>query len=43
MFDETPPILKRAPQFAEHTEEILGDLGLSQDEMLQLKIEGAVT
>ncbi|WP_411147692.1 CaiB/BaiF CoA transferase family protein [Streptomyces sp. A30] len=42
-FDETPVSLTRAPQFAEHTDEILRELGLSDEELLQLKIEGAVT
>jgi crotonobetainyl-CoA:carnitine CoA-transferase CaiB-like acyl-CoA transferase len=42
-FDETPPTLTRAPQFAEHTDEILCELGRTQDEIIQLKIDGAVT
>ena len=42
-FDETPPALTRAPQFAEHTDDILRELGKSDDEMIQLKIEGACT
>jgi crotonobetainyl-CoA:carnitine CoA-transferase CaiB-like acyl-CoA transferase len=42
-FDERPASLTRAPQFAEHTDEILRELGLSEDELLQLKIAGAVT
>jgi crotonobetainyl-CoA:carnitine CoA-transferase CaiB-like acyl-CoA transferase len=42
-FDETPPTLTRAPQFAEHTDDILRELGKSDDEMIQLKIDGAVT
>ncbi|TVT26120.1 CoA transferase [Amycolatopsis acidiphila] len=42
-FDETPVRLTRAPQFAEHTDDILRELGLSDDELIQLKIEGAVT
>lgn len=42
-FDETPPIGKRAPQFAEHTDEILRELGKTDDEILQLKIDGACT
>jgi crotonobetainyl-CoA:carnitine CoA-transferase CaiB-like acyl-CoA transferase len=42
-FDETSPQLTRAPQFAEHTDDILRGLGRSQDEIIQLKINGAVT
>jgi crotonobetainyl-CoA:carnitine CoA-transferase CaiB-like acyl-CoA transferase len=42
-FDETPPAIRRAPLFAEHTDEILAELGRSTDEILQLKIDGVVT
>jgi crotonobetainyl-CoA:carnitine CoA-transferase CaiB-like acyl-CoA transferase len=42
-FDETPPTLRRAPQFAEHTDDILGELGKTEDEIIQLKIDGAIT
>ena len=42
-FDETPPTLTRAPQFAEHTDDILRELGKSEDEIIQLKIDGACT
>ena len=42
-FDETPTTLTRAPQFAEHTDEILRELGLSDEELIDLKIAGAVT
>ena len=42
-FDERPPVLTRAPQFAEHTDDILRGLGRSEDEIIQLKIDGAVT
>ena len=42
-FDNTPPELTRAPQFAEHTDEILGELGLTMDQILELKLAGAVT
>ena len=42
-FDETPPTIKRAPQFAEHTDEILRELGRTEDEIIQLKIDGACT
>jgi crotonobetainyl-CoA:carnitine CoA-transferase CaiB-like acyl-CoA transferase len=42
-FDETPPALTRAPQFAEHTDDILRELGKTDDEMIELKIDGACT
>ena len=42
-FDETPPRITRAPQFAEHTDDILRALGKSEDEIVQLKIDGACT
>jgi len=42
-FDETPPTITRGPQFAEHTDEILSELGKDQDAILQLKIDGACT
>jgi crotonobetainyl-CoA:carnitine CoA-transferase CaiB-like acyl-CoA transferase len=42
-FDETPVSLTRAPQFAEHTDAILLELGLEYEAILELKIAGAVT
>jgi crotonobetainyl-CoA:carnitine CoA-transferase CaiB-like acyl-CoA transferase len=42
-FDNQPPDIRRAPQFAEHTDEILGQLGLDIDRILELKLAGAVT
>jgi crotonobetainyl-CoA:carnitine CoA-transferase CaiB-like acyl-CoA transferase len=42
-FDETPPLVTRGPQFAEHTDDILRELGKSEDEILQLKLGGACT
>jgi crotonobetainyl-CoA:carnitine CoA-transferase CaiB-like acyl-CoA transferase len=42
-FDQTPASLTRAPQFAEHTDEILRELGKSDEELIDLKITGAVT
>lgn len=42
-FDREPARIRRAPLFAEHTDEILRELGLSDEELLNLKIAGAVT
>jgi crotonobetainyl-CoA:carnitine CoA-transferase CaiB-like acyl-CoA transferase len=42
-FDEKPPVLTRAPQFAEQTDDLLRELGRSQEEIIKLKIDGAVT
>jgi crotonobetainyl-CoA:carnitine CoA-transferase CaiB-like acyl-CoA transferase len=42
-FDERPPPGRRAPQFAEHTDDILRGIGRSEDEIIQLKIDGACT
>ncbi|KPI18913.1 Formyl-CoA transferase [Actinobacteria bacterium OK074] len=42
-FDETPATLSRAPQFAEHTDSVLRSLGLTEDELIALKIDGAAT
>jgi crotonobetainyl-CoA:carnitine CoA-transferase CaiB-like acyl-CoA transferase len=42
-FDETPPEITRAPLFAEHTDDLLSRLGRSEDEIIELKVAGAVT
>jgi len=42
-FGETPATLTRAPLFAEHTDEVLRELGLTDDELIQLKVDGAAT
>ena len=42
-FDETPITTTRAPQFAEHTDDIVRELGHDDDRLIQLKIEGAIT
>jgi crotonobetainyl-CoA:carnitine CoA-transferase CaiB-like acyl-CoA transferase len=42
-FDEAPAQLRRGPQFAEHTDEVLLELGLSQERIIDLKLDGAVT
>ena len=41
-FDETPARPIRGPQFAEHTEAILTELGLDEQAILDLRIAGAV-
>ncbi len=41
-FDETPPDLIRGPEHGEHTDEVLGELGLDMDALLELKIKGAI-
>jgi crotonobetainyl-CoA:carnitine CoA-transferase CaiB-like acyl-CoA transferase len=35
--------LKRGPLFAEHTDEVLGELGFSGEQLIELKIAGAAT
>jgi crotonobetainyl-CoA:carnitine CoA-transferase CaiB-like acyl-CoA transferase len=41
-FDEEPPDLVRAPDHGEHTDEVLGELGLDMEAIMELKIAGAV-
>ncbi|MEX5635294.1 CaiB/BaiF CoA transferase family protein [Parafrankia sp. FMc2] len=42
-FDETPPETRRGPLFAEHTDDLLRELGRTEEEILQMKIDGACT
>ena len=42
-FNEEPVTVRRAPLFAEHTDDILRELGRTDDQILQLKIDGIVT
>ncbi|WP_007509796.1 CaiB/BaiF CoA transferase family protein [Pseudofrankia saprophytica] len=42
-FDSQPPETSRGPLFAEHTDDLLRELGHSEDEILELKIAGAAT
>jgi crotonobetainyl-CoA:carnitine CoA-transferase CaiB-like acyl-CoA transferase len=41
-FDEQPPVPRRAPEFNEHGDEILGELGLDWDTIVDLKVRGVV-
>jgi crotonobetainyl-CoA:carnitine CoA-transferase CaiB-like acyl-CoA transferase len=41
-FDEQPPALRRAPLFAEHTDQVLEDLGYDWDRIIELKVDGTV-
>ena len=42
-FEETPFEISRGPLFAEHTDEIVRQLGHDDEELIQLKIDGAIT
>jgi crotonobetainyl-CoA:carnitine CoA-transferase CaiB-like acyl-CoA transferase len=42
-FDRTAPAVGRGPLFAEHTDEILREVGFSEERLLELKISGAIT
>jgi crotonobetainyl-CoA:carnitine CoA-transferase CaiB-like acyl-CoA transferase len=42
-FDEQPTPTSRAPEFNEHGDEILHELGYDMDRILELKAAGAVT
>ncbi len=41
-FDEAPPSLRRAPAFAEHTDQVLEDLGYDWDSIIEMKVDGTV-
>ena len=41
-FDETPPDLVPAPEHGEHTDEVLGEIGYDMDQIIELKVRGAV-
>jgi crotonobetainyl-CoA:carnitine CoA-transferase CaiB-like acyl-CoA transferase len=42
-FDDDPVELGRAPQFAEHTDDVLRELGVDDERLIELKIAGAIT
>jgi crotonobetainyl-CoA:carnitine CoA-transferase CaiB-like acyl-CoA transferase len=42
-FNEEPVTVRRAPLFAEHTDEILRELGRTEDQIIKLKIDGTIT
>jgi crotonobetainyl-CoA:carnitine CoA-transferase CaiB-like acyl-CoA transferase len=42
-FDDDRASLTRAPQFAEHTDHVLRELGIDDDRLIELKIAGAIT
>ncbi|WP_038171101.1 CaiB/BaiF CoA transferase family protein [Tomitella biformata] len=41
-FNEEPSELRRAPEHGEHTDQVLEEIGLTMDEIIQLKVSGAV-
>jgi crotonobetainyl-CoA:carnitine CoA-transferase CaiB-like acyl-CoA transferase len=41
-YDEQPPTTRRAPEFNEHGDEILGELGYDWDTIIDLKVRGVV-
>ena len=41
-FDEAPAAVRRAPEFNEHGDEILADIGLDWDSIVDLKVRGVV-
>ncbi|SQD99810.1 MULTISPECIES: CaiB/BaiF CoA-transferase family protein [unclassified Parafrankia] len=42
-FDEQAVALRRGPLFAEHTDDVLRDFGLSDERLIELKLAGAIT
>lgn len=42
-FDKAPVTMTRAPQFAEHTDDIVRELGFNDEQLIGFKIAGAVT
>ncbi|OBG92456.1 carnitine dehydratase [Mycobacterium sp. E136] len=42
-FDGRDETLTRAPQFAEHTDDVIRELGIDDERLIELKIAGAIT
>jgi crotonobetainyl-CoA:carnitine CoA-transferase CaiB-like acyl-CoA transferase len=42
-FDDDSSQLTRAPQFAEHTDDVVRELGVDDERLIELKIAGAIT
>jgi crotonobetainyl-CoA:carnitine CoA-transferase CaiB-like acyl-CoA transferase len=42
-FDDAAPSLTRAPQFAEHTDDVLRELGFGDEQLIESKVAGAIT
>jgi crotonobetainyl-CoA:carnitine CoA-transferase CaiB-like acyl-CoA transferase len=42
-FDEHPPVIRRGPEHAEHTEQVLVDLGYAWDDIIKFKENGVIT
>ncbi|WP_375486777.1 CaiB/BaiF CoA transferase family protein [uncultured Mycobacterium sp.] len=42
-FDDPPLALTRAPQFAEHTDDVLREIGVDDQRLTELKFAGAIT
>ena len=42
LFDEEAPVPTPAPSHAAHTDEVLREVGYSQDEVMELKVSGAI-
>jgi crotonobetainyl-CoA:carnitine CoA-transferase CaiB-like acyl-CoA transferase len=41
-YDEEPAVPRRAPEFNEHSDEILGEIGLDTEQILDLRVRGVV-
>ncbi|EUA51343.1 formyl-CoA transferase domain protein [Mycobacterium xenopi 3993] len=39
-FDDAAASLRRAPQFAEHTDDVLQELGFDDQQLIELKVAG---